>query len=104
MTRADDTFKASREKDGWGHGVDLNHPGMLDEYYQYRGCSKDGLPLRRRLEEAGLRDIADALEQEGKLGKEETDTYITLDKLAAPNSKELTIPGAEADELCEKSC
>ncbi|MHC9542021.1 MAG: aldehyde ferredoxin oxidoreductase family protein [Vulcanimicrobiota bacterium] len=104
VTRTDDTFKASREKDGWGHGVDLNHPGMLDEYYQYRGCSKDGLPLRRRLEEAGLKDIADALEQEGKLGKEETDTYITLEKLAAPNSKELTIPEAEAGEPCGKSC
>jgi aldehyde:ferredoxin oxidoreductase len=97
VTRADDSFKASREKEGWGHDTDLNHPGMLDEYYRYRGCSKDGLPLRRRLEEAGLGDIADALEREGKLGTEEPDSYLELQKLAAPMSKEITLTAAAAE-------
>jgi len=40
---------------------------MLDEYYEYRGCSADGLPTRKRLEEIGLRDVADDLARHGKL-------------------------------------
>ena len=75
---------------------------MLDEYYHYRGCSKDGLPLRHRLEEAGLVDIADDLEREGKLGKEETDTYLTLETLANPLSREFTAPRTKGDEFSEK--
>ncbi len=102
ITRADDTVKLRPEKDSWGKGVDLNHPGMLDEYYRYRGCSKDGLPLRRRLEEAGLAEIADDLEREGKLGKEETGTGIPLETLVAPLSKEYTMPRTKADEMTEK--
>jgi aldehyde:ferredoxin oxidoreductase len=102
ITRKDDKVKVRPEKDSWGQGIDLNHPGMLDEYYQYRGCSKDGLPLRHRLEEAGLVDIADDLEQEGKLGKEETDTYLTLETLTNPLTREFTAARTKGDELSEK--
>lgn len=45
----------------------ITHPGMLDEYYLYRGCSKEGLPTRKRLEEIGLLDVADDLERKGKV-------------------------------------
>ncbi|MGV8124603.1 MAG: aldehyde ferredoxin oxidoreductase family protein [Candidatus Xenobiia bacterium LiM19] len=102
ITREDDKVKVRPEKDSWGQGIDLNHPGMLDEYYHYRGCSKDGLPLRRRLEEAGLVDIADDLEREGKLGKEETDTYLTLETLTNPLSREFTAARTKGDEFSEK--
>ncbi|MEW5801722.1 MAG: aldehyde ferredoxin oxidoreductase family protein [bacterium] len=37
--------------------VDLDQPGMLDEYYQYRGLSQGGFPTYKRLLESGLADI-----------------------------------------------
>jgi hypothetical protein len=40
---------------------------MLQEYYYYRGCSEDGLPTRKRLEEVGLSNVADDLAAKGKL-------------------------------------
>jgi hypothetical protein len=46
-------------------------PGMLDEYYVYRGCSRDGLPTRKRLEEIGLTDVAQDLARNNKLSGEE---------------------------------
>ncbi len=47
-----------------GHVVRLNE--MLDEYYKVRGW-KDGRPTRAKLEELGLRWVADLLEQENLL-------------------------------------
>jgi aldehyde:ferredoxin oxidoreductase len=49
----------------------INHPGMLDEYYHYRGCSDQGLPTRKRLLEIGLADVADDLAKKGKLAEDE---------------------------------
>ncbi|MBI4859614.1 MAG: aldehyde ferredoxin oxidoreductase family protein [Candidatus Riflebacteria bacterium] len=69
VDRSTDRFTTRPEPDSWGQGVDLDHPGMLDEYYHYRGCSRDGLPLRERLEELDLAAVADDLEREGRLGK-----------------------------------
>jgi len=46
-------------------------PGMLDEYYFYRGCSKEGLPTRKRLQEAGLADVAEDLTKAGKIAEDE---------------------------------
>jgi aldehyde:ferredoxin oxidoreductase len=41
---------------------------MLNEYYQVRGWdTKTGLIPRRKLEELGLRNVADELERMGKL-------------------------------------
>ncbi len=62
----------TRKDDGWkgnlrGGKDPINHPGMLDEYYLYRGCSDDGLPTRKRLEEIGLEDVAEDLFENGKL-------------------------------------
>jgi aldehyde:ferredoxin oxidoreductase len=49
----------------------INHPGMLDEYYYYRGCSKQGLPTRKRLQEAGLSDVVEDLSASGKISEEQ---------------------------------
>ncbi len=47
----------------------INHPGMLDEYYHYRGCSAQGLPTRTRLLEVGLADVAEDLANMGRLSE-----------------------------------
>jgi aldehyde:ferredoxin oxidoreductase len=66
ITRKDDT----REGTMRGEKNPLNDPGMLDEYYLYRGCSDDGLPTRKRLEEIGLEDVAADLAEAGKLAED----------------------------------
>ena len=39
-----------------------------DEYYEWRGWDKDsGLQTRKSLEDVGLEDVADVLENEGSL-------------------------------------
>ena len=53
-------------------------PGMLDEYYEYRGCSSDGLPTRKRLEEIGLKDVADDLARYAKLSEERRPSIAEL--------------------------
>jgi aldehyde:ferredoxin oxidoreductase len=40
---------------------------MLDEYYQIRGYNHEGIPTRQKLEELGLKDVADDLERRGIL-------------------------------------
>ena len=45
------------------HEIDLDNPGMLDEYYRYRGYSKDGLPTYDRLREVELDEVISRLEQ-----------------------------------------
>jgi aldehyde:ferredoxin oxidoreductase len=43
---------------------------MKDEYYQIRGWDvASGLPTRKSLEDLDLKEIADTLDEEGKLGK-----------------------------------
>jgi len=67
ITRKDDTRKGTLR--GEKNPIDL--PGMLDEYYMYRGCSSDGLPTRKRLYEIGLQDVADVLAKNKKLAEQE---------------------------------
>jgi len=67
ITRKDDTRKGTLR----GGKNPLNDPGMLDEYYVYRGCSDDGLPTRKRLVEIGLSDLAEDLEKCGRLAEQE---------------------------------
>jgi aldehyde:ferredoxin oxidoreductase len=67
LDRKDDIRKGTLR----GEKNPVNLPGMLDEYYQYRGCSKDGLPTRKRLAEMELSDVADDLEKQSKLSAEE---------------------------------
>jgi len=67
ITRKDDTRQGTRR----GEQDPIAQPGMLDEYYYYRGCSEDGLPTRKRLLEIGLSDVAEDLARTGKLGERE---------------------------------
>ena len=65
VTRKDDVRQGTTR----GEEDPINQPGMLDEYYFYRGCSKDGLPTRKRLIEIGLSDVAEDLIRKGKIAE-----------------------------------
>jgi aldehyde:ferredoxin oxidoreductase len=67
ISRKDDSRKGTTR----GQEDPINHPGMLDEYYYYRGCSADGIPTRKRLAEVGLSEVADDLARAGKISDRE---------------------------------
>jgi aldehyde:ferredoxin oxidoreductase len=68
ITRKDDNRSGTRR----GEKDPISHPGMLDEYYHYRGCSSEGLPTRKRLQEVGLLDVIEDLSKAGKLSETES--------------------------------
>jgi aldehyde:ferredoxin oxidoreductase len=68
ITRKDDMRQGTTR----GEEDPINHPGMLDEYYHYRGCSKEGLPTSKRLKEIGLSEVAEELAKRGKIAKDES--------------------------------
>jgi len=76
ITRKDDMRQGTTR----GEEDPIAHPGMLDEYYHYRGCSKEGLPTGKRLKEVGLSDIADKLQGRGKITEDE---FPAIDELLA---------------------
>lgn len=78
VSRKDDRRKGTTR----GEADPIDHPGMLDEYYFYRGCSKEGRPTRSRLHELGLGDVIEDLEKRG-----------VLEELEAPAITELVAPG-----------
>jgi aldehyde:ferredoxin oxidoreductase len=78
ISRKDDRRKGSTR----GEADPIDHPGMLDEYYFYRGCSQEGRPTRSRLRELGLDDVIADLEKRG-----------VLEELDAPAITELVAPG-----------
>jgi aldehyde:ferredoxin oxidoreductase len=59
ITREDDCRQGSTR----GEEDPIHSPGMLDEYYLYRGCSEKGIPTRKRLGEVGLMDLISDLEK-----------------------------------------
>ena len=67
ISREDDVRQGTTR----GEEDPITHPGMRDEYYLYRGCSKEGLPTRKRLEEVGLSEVAEDLKKKGKLAERE---------------------------------
>ena len=72
LTRKDDTlpdrFLKEPMPDGPSKGQVVNLNLMLDEYYEARGWDKDsGFPTRQKLEQLGLKAVADELESLGKL-------------------------------------
>lgn len=77
ISRKDDYRTGTRR----GEEDPIDHPGMLAEYYWYRGCSDDGLPTEKRLREVGLAEEADFLDRHGCLGKRD-----------CPNIEELAPP------------
>jgi aldehyde:ferredoxin oxidoreductase len=74
ITRKDDLRQGTRR----GEEDPIHHPGMLEEYYTYRGCSTDGLPTKKRLLEIGLDDAAEDLAKKGKLGERECPAITEL--------------------------
>ncbi len=52
---------------GKGLVADLDHPGMLPEYYSFRGRDQMGLATRQRLSEVGLEEVAGELEERSQL-------------------------------------
>ena len=67
IDRKDDLRQGTRR----GEKDPIHHPGMLEEYYYYRGCSTDGLPTKKRLLEIGLDDVVEDLTRKGKIGDRE---------------------------------
>jgi aldehyde:ferredoxin oxidoreductase len=65
LARKDDTLPPGistvPKPDGVGAGNTVDLPRMLDEYYAFRGWDTNGVPTREKLEELGMKDIADAL-------------------------------------------
>lgn len=74
ISRKDDLRRGTRR----GDDDPIHHPGMLDEYYHYRGCTADGLPTKKRLHEVGLDDAVADLEKQGKLGDRECPAITEL--------------------------
>ena len=77
ISRKDDMRQGSTR----GQEDPINHPGMLDEYYWYRGCSTEGIPTQKRLLEVELADVADDLAKHGKFADRECPA---IEKLVAP--------------------
>jgi aldehyde:ferredoxin oxidoreductase len=72
LSKKDDTlpdrFLKEPIPDGPCKGQTVDLETMLNEYYQVRGWdTKTGLIPRRKLEELGLKNVADELERMGKL-------------------------------------
>ena len=74
ISRKDDYRSGTRR----GEEDPIHHPGMLEEYYWYRGCSEDGLPTEKRLREVGLDDEAAALAKRVCLGKRDCPAIYEL--------------------------
>jgi len=73
LTRKDDSlpkrFLEEPMPDGPAKGQTVKLEPMLDEYYQLRGWERDtGFPTREKLEELGLKQVADELEGMGRCG------------------------------------
>jgi len=80
INRKDDVRQGTRR----GKEDPINQPGMLDEYYHYRGCSSEGVPTLKRLKEVGLQDVAEDLTAEGKISDQECPAIAELLPKAAP--------------------
>jgi aldehyde:ferredoxin oxidoreductase len=65
----------------------ISHPGMLDEYYSYRGCSQNGLPTRKRLLEVGLSDVVEDLAKKGAISGRECPAIEELVALPCSTTK-----------------
>jgi aldehyde:ferredoxin oxidoreductase len=72
ITRKDDA------RQGTSRGEHDPIPGMVDEYYFYRGCSREGLPTRKRLKEIGLADVIEDLAKAGKIAEDKCPAITEL--------------------------
>jgi len=74
ITRKDDNLPERFTKEPMPSGPSKGHvcnlEPMLDDYYKLRGWDvTTGMPTREKLEELGLKEVADELERLGKLSK-----------------------------------
>jgi aldehyde:ferredoxin oxidoreductase len=60
-------FTTEPMPDGPAKGRVCNLDPMLNDYYDVRGWTRDGLPTRKALNRLGLEDVANALAKSGKL-------------------------------------
>jgi aldehyde:ferredoxin oxidoreductase len=82
VDRKKDSYTKRPEKDSWGQNIDLDHRGMLDEYYEYRGLSKKGLHTKERLIDTELETVAAVLDRSGLLDKSSNNNgYRSLDTI-----------------------
>lgn len=80
--RRHDSFTRRPEPDSWAQGIDLQAPGMLDEYYSYRGLSPKGLPTKERLKELNLDELASDLEKRHLVDSlNSPEKYFHLDRI-----------------------
>ena len=83
VTRKDDCFvkRVTEGEDGKNlpfQKIELDHPGMLEEYYKYRGYSREGLPSLTRLKEVGLDQVANELQEANLVGN---DSVLPLEEV-----------------------
>ncbi len=106
FSRADDTLPyrfikvPAPDEPIVGSTVPLSHPGMLDEYYSWRGCSKEGLVTRERLEEIGLGEVAEGLSAIGRLSEEKQSVSFSDNPATRSLDKEKSL--AQWDELTKR--
>jgi aldehyde:ferredoxin oxidoreductase len=80
--RKHDTFTKRPEQDSWAQGIDLNRPGMLDEYYAYRGLSQRGFLTQERLLNAELPEIVSDLAKKDLIDHcPDSEDYLALDTI-----------------------
>lgn len=74
IKREDDMRKGTTR----GEDDPINDPGILDEYYFYRGYSREGFLTKKRLMEAGLADLINLLGEKGTASGDELPAIKSL--------------------------
>jgi aldehyde:ferredoxin oxidoreductase len=109
FSRADDTLPyrflnvPAPDEPVAGSTVPLSHPGMLDEYYSWRGCDKEGLLTRERLEEVDLDDLAEDLQNIGKLSEDKQVVSFSDNAAVRTLDKERTLAEIESPDVPDSS-
>ena len=93
MQKQNDTFTRRPEPDSWARGIDMDNPGMLGEYYRYRGLSQAGLPAAQRLHELGLQEVAAKLERHEKLARLDHSPILSMDTIIRNPADEIESKG-----------
>jgi hypothetical protein len=86
-----------------GSTVPLSHPGMLDEYYSWRGCDKEGLVTRERLEEVDLEELAEDLQNIGKLSEDKQEISFSDNAAVRTLDKERNLAEIEGPDVPDSS-
>lgn len=88
IDRSNDTFGKRPEPGSWGYDIDLGHPGMLEEYYHFRGLDMEGRQTKDRLIDIGLAGIAERLQGYGLLGEAPANGHFpVLEKRLGPEEE-----------------